>query len=95
VRSLNCPFSDILMTCSFLFFFSSKKRKVVLNGTCFPPAFGSLAVRYVEFGFAQATASKIKGTEQYITNQLYHDGIRDDAKDVMKRLFQISKREYC
>jgi len=51
-------------------------------------------LRYVEFGLAQMTASKIKGTEQYITNQLYHDGIRDDAKDVMKRLFQISKREY-
>lgn len=50
---------------------------------------------YVDFGFAQDTASKIKGTEQYITNQLFHDGIRDDAKDVMKRLFQISQREYC
>lgn len=66
----------------FVFFFL---EKVVLNGW----------FRYVEFGFAQVTASKIKGTEQYITNQLYHDGIRDDAKDVMKRLFQISKREYC
>ncbi|KAJ7125222.1 alpha/beta-hydrolase [Mycena epipterygia] len=49
---------------------------------------------YVEFGFAQETASIIKNTEQYITNQLYHDGIHADAKDVMKRLFQISKREY-
>ena len=95
MRSLNCPFSDILMTCSFLFFFFFQKTKSCVKRDLLPPAFGSLAVRYVEFGFAQATASKIKGTEQYITNQLFHDGIRDDAKDVMKRLFQISKREYC
>ena len=94
MRSLNCLFSDILMTCSFLFFFFQKTKSCV-ERDLLPPAFGSLAVRYVEFGFAQATASKIKGTEQYITNQLFHDGIRDDAKDVMKRLFQISKREYC
>ncbi|KAJ6589968.1 alpha/beta-hydrolase [Mycena vulgaris] len=49
---------------------------------------------YVEFGLAQETASIVKNTEQYITNQLFHDGIHADAKDVMKRLFQISKREY-
>ncbi|KAJ6631499.1 alpha/beta-hydrolase [Mycena sp. CBHHK59/15] len=49
---------------------------------------------YVEFGLAQETASVIKNTEQYITNQLFHNGITADAKDVMKRLFQISKREY-
>ncbi|KAF7376199.1 Alpha beta-hydrolase [Mycena sanguinolenta] len=49
---------------------------------------------YVEFGLAQETASIIANTEQYITNQLNHDGIRADAKDVMKRLFEISKREY-
>ncbi|KAJ6499243.1 alpha/beta-hydrolase [Mycena sanguinolenta] len=49
---------------------------------------------YVEFGLAQETASIISNTEQYITNQLNHDGIRTDAKDVMKRLFQLSKREY-
>ncbi|KAJ3565185.1 hypothetical protein NP233_g7803 [Leucocoprinus birnbaumii] len=50
---------------------------------------------YVDFNFAQDTASKIKGTEQYITNQLFHDGVREDCKDVMKRLFQLSKKEYC
>ncbi|KAJ7901895.1 alpha/beta-hydrolase [Mycena olivaceomarginata] len=49
---------------------------------------------YVEFGIAQETASIINNTEQYITNQLNHDGFRIDPKDVMKRLFQISKREY-
>jgi len=49
---------------------------------------------YVEFGLSQETAAVIKNTEQYITNQLYHDGVRADSKDVMKRLFKISKREY-
>ncbi|KAF7297951.1 Alpha beta-hydrolase [Mycena chlorophos] len=49
---------------------------------------------YVQFDLAQETAATIKNTEQYITNQLHHDGIRADAKDVMKRLFQLSRREY-
>ena len=81
---------DILMTCSS---FGSPFKKMFIGWPLlvwFPPF-----SRYVDFGFAQDTASKIKGTEQYITNQLFHDGIRDDAKDVMKRLFQISQREYC
>ncbi|KAJ7131697.1 alpha/beta-hydrolase [Mycena crocata] len=52
------------------------------------------AATYVEFGLAQETASIIKNSEQYITNQLNHDGVRMDAKGVMKHLFQISKREY-
>ncbi|KAF9477899.1 alpha/beta-hydrolase [Pholiota conissans] len=49
---------------------------------------------YVDFDFAQDTASKIKNTEQYITNQLVHDGIREDSSDVMKKLFKLSKREF-
>ena len=49
---------------------------------------------YVDFGFAQDTAANIKNTEQYITNQLVHDGIREDAGDVMKKLFRLSKREF-
>lgn len=49
---------------------------------------------YVDFTFAQQTASKIKNTEQYITNQLVHDGIREDPGDVMKKLFKLSKREF-
>ncbi|KAF8508294.1 alpha/beta-hydrolase [Gautieria morchelliformis] len=48
---------------------------------------------YVDFNLAQQTASKIKNTEQYITNQLFHNAIRVDAKDVMKRLFHLSKRQ--
>ncbi|KAF7362339.1 Alpha beta-hydrolase [Mycena venus] len=49
---------------------------------------------YVDFAIAQETASTIKNCEQYITNQLFHDGLYVDGKDVMKRLFQISKRVY-
>ncbi|KAJ7736936.1 alpha/beta-hydrolase [Mycena metata] len=49
---------------------------------------------YVEFGLAQETASVIKNTEQYITNQLVHNGLTQDPKDVIQRLFQISKRAY-
>jgi len=74
----------------FVVWFSIQEDVISWPLAWFPPF-----SRYVDFGFAQDTASKIKGTEQYITNQLFHDGIRDDAKDVMKRLFQISQREYC
>ncbi|KAJ7772017.1 alpha/beta-hydrolase [Mycena maculata] len=49
---------------------------------------------YVQFGLAQETAAAIANSEQYITNQLYHDGLRVDSKDVIKHLFKISKREY-
>ena len=49
---------------------------------------------YVDFEFAQKTAAQIKNTEQYITNQLVHDGIREDSADVMKKLFKLSRREF-
>ncbi|PPR06871.1 hypothetical protein CVT26_003995 [Gymnopilus dilepis] len=49
---------------------------------------------YVDFNYAQQTASRIKNTEQYITNQLVHDGLREDPGDVMKKLFKLSKREF-
>ncbi|KAF9268486.1 alpha/beta-hydrolase [Marasmius fiardii PR-910] len=49
---------------------------------------------YVPFEHAQNTAASIKNTEQYITNQLQHGGLREDPKDLIKRLFQISKREF-
>jgi hypothetical protein len=49
---------------------------------------------YVDFDFAQETASKIKNTEQYITNQLVHDGIQEDSRDVIKVLCKLSKREF-
>ncbi|KAJ4471627.1 alpha/beta-hydrolase [Lentinula aciculospora] len=52
-------------------------------------------IRYVPFELAQETAAKIRNTEQYITNQLFHSGIREDPKDVMKRLFQLSRREFA
>ncbi|KAF8589754.1 alpha/beta-hydrolase [Ramaria rubella] len=49
---------------------------------------------YVDFNLAQDTAGKIKGIEQYITNQLFHNAIQTEPGDVMKHLFQLSKRRY-
>ncbi|KAF9523862.1 alpha/beta-hydrolase [Crepidotus variabilis] len=49
---------------------------------------------YVDFGFAQQTANTIKNTEQYITNQLVHNGLGKDPADVMKTLFKLSEREF-
>jgi hypothetical protein len=51
--------------------------------------------RYVPFELSQQTAAKVQNTEQYITNQLVHNGIRQDPKDVMKRLFELSRREFA
>jgi len=48
---------------------------------------------YVDFTLAQETASKIKNTEQFITNIFFHNAIRPEAKEIMKRLFELSKRE--
>lgn len=48
---------------------------------------------YVDFGLAQETASKIANTEQFITNQMFHNAIHVEAKDVMKKLFELSKRQ--
>ncbi|TFK51612.1 alpha/beta-hydrolase [Heliocybe sulcata] len=49
---------------------------------------------YVDYGLAQETAAAIRGTEQYITNQLFHNGIHAEPKEVMQRLFALSRREY-
>ncbi|KAI9834983.1 MAG: hypothetical protein M1819_002706 [Sarea resinae] len=44
---------------------------------------------FVDFEFAQETASKIKGCKQFITNMMYHDAIRSKADEVMKQLFTL------
>ncbi|KAF6746774.1 alpha/beta-hydrolase [Ephemerocybe angulata] len=49
---------------------------------------------YVDFDLAQDTARRVKNVEQYITNQHGHDGLRQDASDVIGKLIQLSKREY-
>ncbi|KAL5484904.1 hypothetical protein ACEPAI_7546 [Sanghuangporus weigelae] len=49
---------------------------------------------YVDFDLAQETAAKVRGTEQFITNQMFHDGLRLHTKEVTGKLFEISKREY-
>jgi len=48
---------------------------------------------YVDFNLAQETAACIGNIKQYITNQSFHDGIRNKTEDVFKTLFEISKRE--
>ena len=49
---------------------------------------------YVDFDLAQETAVKVKGTEQFITNQMFHDGLRRHSDEVIDKLISISKREY-
>lgn len=49
---------------------------------------------YVDFDLSQETASKIKNTEQYVTNQLVHDGICEDSKDVINTLNKLARREF-
>ncbi|KAJ2918339.1 hypothetical protein MD484_g2126, partial [Candolleomyces efflorescens] len=49
---------------------------------------------YLDRDLGQDTANRVKNLEQYITNGLMHDGIRQDGPEVLKRLFQLSKREY-
>ncbi|KAI9877428.1 MAG: hypothetical protein M1830_003913 [Pleopsidium flavum] len=44
---------------------------------------------YVDYEFAQETAAKIKNCKQFITNNIYHDGIRSKPEEVTKQLFAL------
>lgn len=44
---------------------------------------------YVHFDLASSTASKIKGTKQFITNTMYHDALRSNSNEVMRQLFKL------
>jgi len=44
---------------------------------------------YVDFGFAQETAAKVKGCKQFITNAMYHDALRAKPHEVMEELFAL------
>ncbi|RFU36051.1 hypothetical protein B7463_g257, partial [Scytalidium lignicola] len=44
---------------------------------------------YVDFGLAQETARKVKNCKQYITNTMYHDGVRTKTDEVLKELFAL------
>ncbi|KAL1847922.1 hypothetical protein Plec18170_008335 [Paecilomyces lecythidis] len=46
---------------------------------------------YVHFDLARATASKIKGTKQFITNTMYHDGLRSKSDELMRELFSLKE----
>lgn len=49
---------------------------------------------YVDYDLAQETASKVNWIEQFITNQMFHDGLRKHSSEVIEKLFSIHKREY-
>jgi len=63
------------------------KNKVKVTAACY------IEDMYVDFGLSQETAGKIRGIEQYITNQYYHNGIRAAPKEVIGALFRLSKRQ--
>lgn len=44
---------------------------------------------YVHFDLASNTAAKIKGTKQFITNTMYHDGLGSRSGEVMRQLFNL------
>lgn len=44
---------------------------------------------YVDYEFAQETASKIKNCKQFITNTMYHSGLTHQSNEVMKQLFAL------
>ncbi|KAL9096376.1 MAG: hypothetical protein Q9165_001373 [Trypethelium subeluteriae] len=44
---------------------------------------------YVDFELSQATASTIKGCKTFVTNMVYHDGIRSKMDNVMKNVFTL------
>lgn len=46
---------------------------------------------YVHFDLASDTASKIKGVKQFITNMVYHDGLRSRVDEIMKQLFALKE----
>lgn len=43
---------------------------------------------FVEFGYPQDTVSRVKNIEQYITNELVHDGTEEDPGLIIERSFQ-------
>lgn len=44
---------------------------------------------YVDFGFAQETASIVRNCKTYITNAMYHDAVRSQTEAVAKALFLL------
>ena len=44
---------------------------------------------YVGFDFAQETASAIRNCKTFVTNMIYHDGLRSKMHDVMRHVFEL------
>lgn len=46
---------------------------------------------YVPYELATATAKKIKGAKQFITNTMYHSALRDKGDELMRQLFSVKE----
>jgi hypothetical protein len=46
---------------------------------------------YVHFDLATATATKIKGLKQFITNVMYHDALRTRTDELIRQLFALKE----
>lgn len=46
---------------------------------------------YVHFDLATATATKIKGLKQFITNVMYHDALRSRTDELIRQLFALKE----
>ncbi|KKA23673.1 Prolyl aminopeptidase [Rasamsonia emersonii CBS 393.64] len=46
---------------------------------------------YVHFDLATATATKIKGLKQFITNAMYHDALRTKTDELIRQLFALKE----
>jgi hypothetical protein len=44
---------------------------------------------YVDFGFAQETASLVRNCKTYVTNAMYHDAVRSQTEAVARALFAL------
>jgi proline iminopeptidase len=46
---------------------------------------------FVHYDLANATAKKIKGAKQFITNIMYHSALRDKGDEIMRQLFSLKE----
>jgi hypothetical protein len=46
---------------------------------------------YVHNELVAATAAKIRGTKQFITNVMYHDALRSKPDEILRQLFALKE----
>lgn len=44
---------------------------------------------YVHFSYANETAATIRNCKQFITNTMYHNGLRSDSAELIAQLFAL------